>query len=187
MKKAIALLFAMITLVVVFSLGTTYADTSDKNPDGTYLLPSLLLEIEEEAFSGTDVQTVILPYNFLYIGENAFQGASSLSDAYIPPTTEYIADSAFPENADFVIHGVEDSYAQDWAEEHKVSFIVENIWKSMLDDGKTVSGRQLGMDFRYRTINPERTIQLYSRSDDYGESKRPQDRPELNPIDYRFP
>ena len=158
-----------------------------ESESNTYTLPTELVTIEEEAFANTPVETVILPDGFQSLEDSAFDGASHLSDIYIPPSTEYIADTAFPENADLTIHGVEGSYAEDWAEEHHIPFVNENIWKLILDNGRSVTTPDLLIDLMYRTSNPQKTIKPVPRAEDEDESKRPQDRPELNPIDYRFP
>lgn len=182
MKKTMAVFF-LLMLIVLFPRVSGYAEQIDDTP--TFIFPSSLNMIEEEAFAGTPVKNVILPDGFQYIGENAFEGDSALTDIYIPSTTEYIADTAFPMNSDLVIYGVEDSYAQEWAEENNIPFAVENIWKPIVDNGKTASIQEVGLAFLFQIVIPKKIIKIGSRAED--ESLRPQDRPELYPIDYSFP
>lgn len=181
MKKVISILFFMI--LVLISRIPGYAESEDS----TYILPADLVTIEEEAFANTPVETVILPEGFQSLEDSAFEDASQLTDIYIPPTTNYIADTAFPKNTEMTIHGVEGSYAEDWAEEHHIPFVNENIWRLILNNGRSVTTPDVLIDFLYQTVNPQKTIKPVPRAEDEDESKRPQDRPELNPIDYRFP
>ncbi len=183
MKKTINVLFFLI--IVLFFRGTGYAESVDSKQVSTFILPTELIRIEEEAFTGTPVNVVILPDGFKYICDNAFEGDSGLTDIYIPSTTEYIADTAFPMNSDLIIHGVEDSYALEWAEENHIAFVAENIWKPIVDNGKTVSIQEIGLAFLFQIVIPKKIIKIGSRAEE--ESIRPQDRPELYPIDYSFP
>ena len=188
MNKRILILLAALLGVLLFSFETVYADISDIIPQSTYILPSSLQEIEEGAFSNTAAEKVVFPDGLVYIGENAFSGVKKLADVYIPETTKYIAESAFSPTTNLMIHGIKGSYAEEWAKKHRVPFVEENIWKLIFDNSKTVSVHELGIDFLYyRTVNPDRIIKIVPRAEDEDESKRPQDRPELNPIDYRFP
>lgn len=180
MKKYIMLFF----FALAFALcGTAYA----ANNDTGFILPADLKMIEDEAFEGTNAHIVVLPDGVLRIGGRAFGDIRTLEKVYIPESTTYIAESAFSGNACFTILGVEGSHAEDWAKKHGIPFVNENIWKLMLDNGKTVNIHGLEIDVLYRTVNPEKTIKIVSRTGDEEGSKRPQDRPELNPIDYRFP
>lgn len=182
MKKTMAIFF-MLFLIVLFPRATGYAEQIDDI--ATFVFPSSLKTIEEEAFEGTAVKNVILPDGFQYIGEEAFGGNSTLTDVYIPPSTEYIADTAFPMNSDLVIHGVEDSYALEWAEEHNIRYIVDSIWKSIINNGNRVRIQEIGLAFLFLIIIPKTINQIGSRAQD--ESIRPKNRPELYPIEYSFP
>lgn len=187
-NKRIIILYAIISVVLLFSLPTALADEPECRQNATYVLPLSLEKIEENAFSDTAVENVIFPDGLVYIGENAFSGDRKLTDVYIPESTKYIAESAFSTDSNLLIHGIKGSYAEEWAKKHKIPFVEENIWKLILDNSKTVSFHELGIDFLYnRTVNPDRNIKIVPRAEDEDESKRPQDRPELNPIDYRFP
>lgn len=154
--------------------------------DSTFFFPSSLRMIEEDAFSGTAAETLILPEGFLLVLDNAFAGTDSLSNAYIPWTTVYIADNAFSGDSGLVIHGIEGSYAHNWAKKHDISFAAEDIWRLTFHNDKTTDARQAGLTVRRRTVVPDIST-IVPRAEYTYASMRPQDRPELNPIDYRFP
>jgi len=186
MNKKVFMLLIMLLATLFFSLPSASADGLEKQ-QAVYTLPLSLLKIEDEAFSNTAAEKLIFPDGLVYIGEEAFSDAWKLTVVYIPETTKYIADTAVPNNASIEIHGINGSYAEDWAKKRGIPFVEENIWRPILDNGNTVSIQELGVDFFYRTVNPKRIIKIVPRAEDEDESKRPQDRPELNPIDYRFP
>ena len=120
--------FGIILLILLLSalLSFVYADSYEE-AKGTFVLPSSVQIIEDEAFSGTAAEDVILSENVESIGKNAFSENSQLSDIYIPETTVHIADSAF-DGSEVTIHGIEGSYADEWAQEHGVRFVHEDIW-----------------------------------------------------------
>lgn len=187
MNKRITILIALLFAIMLSIFPSVCAEKPENTAQAIYVLPHSLQLIDEEAFAGTPVELVILPDSFLRINANAFSSAMYLTDVFIPESTEYVDDTAFLACQNLVIHGVKGSYAEDWAKKHKVAFVEENIWKLVLDNSKTVSVNKLAIDSLYRTVNPDRIIKIVSRAEDEDESKRPQDRPELNPIDYRFP
>ncbi len=187
MSKRIIIALIIFLAILPSPFPTAFADESEVRPQAAFVLPLSLREIEEESFSGTAVQTVVFPEGFLRIGENAFRGALRLTNVYIPYTTRYIADSAFSQTPDLTIHGVRGSYAQKWARKHSVPFVVDNIWKAVIRDGKNLDTEGAPTDRYIEGVNPERIISSHERGEDEGKRKRPQDRPELNPIDYRFP
>lgn len=155
--------------------------------EATFVLPVSLERLDAEVFEGTIVKTVIFADGLLDIGENVFKNAFRLKDVYIPITTKYIADSAFSVNHDLTIHGVIGSYALEWAKKHQVSFMVDDIWcgnnrvERPINDQHSYRGRWLIVDDPYET-----SIFHDSDQDEY-KSMRPQDRPELYPINYKFP
>lgn len=189
MKKCIVSLIIIIAIIAFgfqlssFAEEQAFADQTES----VFVFPSSLQLIDEEAFEGTAVKTVFFPNGFIRIENDAFANNLYLTDIYIPPTTKYISETAFSSDENYIIHGVKESYAEEWAKKHKIPFVEENIWKLLLDNGKTVSVNEPAVDFLYNTVNPERIIKMVHRAEDEDESKRPQDRPELNPIDYRFP
>ena len=186
MRNKVYMMFIMLFVALLFSLPSVSAGGLEKQ-QATYVLPLSLLKIEDGAFSDTVAENIVFPDGLISIGEDAFSGAWKLTVVYIPETTIYIADSAFTDTAHLEIHGIKGSYAEEWAKKQKIPFVEENIWKYILDNVKTVSIQGLGIDFLYRTVSPERINKIVPRAKNEDESKRPQDRPELNPIDYRFP
>lgn len=177
----------LLLCAVFFSLSNAKAENHDFSFDYSFLLPDSLQIVGDEAFSGTAVETVIFPDGFLQIGERAFDTARHLTDVYIPKTTEYIADSAFPITSKLTLHGIDGSYAKDWANRHDIPFVVDDIWNVCIARGNSHNTQTNPI---YRFIATIVLIILFSflRSCYYElRSRRPQDRPELNPIDYRFP
>ena len=182
MKKIlfnIALLF-----VVLHPFGKTVYYSPELSSDGLFTFPACLTWIDDEAFSGTAVKTVVLPDGFLHIGDRVFSNTAYLSDVYIPKTTEHIADSAFSEYCKFTIHGVDGSYACKWAEKHHISFTSCDMWSKNTESGKRLIRLGVRIEQYMQLIN---TSVFVLKKKDIVRSMRPQDRPELNPIDYRFP
>ena len=90
--------------------------------------PSNLKIIGDEAFYGTSINTVFFYDNLVYIGEKVFKNANCLTDVFIPEITAHIGQNAFPEKT--IIHGVEGSYVQQWAEELAYRFIADDAWNT---------------------------------------------------------
>lgn len=173
--------------IILFFVGAAYANSEKCYRDSVFVFPSTLEVVEEEAFTGTAVHTVIFPKGFLSIGDNAFESTKILSEVYIPYATNNISDTAFPQNSNLVIYGIEESYAQIWAEEHRIPFVVENIWYSITNDSRKISLLQIDVPLICQTLHlQKRMINSCGKTYQY-QSKRPQDRSELNQIDYRFP
>lgn len=179
------LLMAIIFMLLPFSLAE--AEKNENAREAVFILPASLIEIEEEAFSGTGPQTVVFPEGFQRIGDRAFEGAHRLTDVYIPSTARYIADFAFPRTAHFTVHGVHGSYAEEWAEKHRIPFAADDTGHAAVRSGKDTYSRGVLISRRAAAICPEKMITVHERGEGEGKSKRPQDRAELNPIDYSFP
>lgn len=182
--------FVMVMIVFSFilsSLNWAGAEGLQQEEKSAFILPLSLIEIEEEGFSGTNVQTVVFPEGFMTLQDGVFEHALKLRRVYLPSSTAYIAESAFPKKADLTICGAERSYAQEWAERHQYSFVPSETGQLPTGSGKK-TGDYRGEDaFFYRTSIPASMIFLIPLSKTKNRSRRPQDRPELNPIDYRFP
>lgn len=174
-------------VIVLFSFGTAYAAELQISPQDTFVLPLSLREIEEDAFSGTAAETVILPKGFLKIDQNAFEGAWRLTDVYIPDTTECIADSAFSATSNLTVHGMDGSYAKDWAYRHEIPFVVDNVWYVIPESGRLHTVRTYPTSRHIATVVLIILFELFGLSYYEVRSRRPQDRPELYPINYRFP
>ena len=152
-----------------------------------FVFPSSLQLIEDEAFEGTAVNTLVFQNGLLRVEKDAFAENHGLTDVYIPPTAQYISDTAFSLSLNLTIHGVEGSYANEWADEHNITFVEDNIWSLILNNGTRVVVDKPRAKSLFKTIRSDDSAKLVSKTKENGESKRPQDRPELNPIDYRFP
>lgn len=154
-----------------------------KNYTGYF--PGGLLLVEDEAFEGTSFRTLIFSDGFLRVGDRAFSNMGMLKNAWFPESTAFIADSAFSQSALLIIYGVDGSYAQSWAREHRIEFERTDYWYT------SPSGTEICLWLMFPLFgvllpdSDNKRIRRYLRS--LVISMRPQDRPELNPIDYRFP
>ena len=185
MKRLYVVFLSILFFFLLFLPFWAFSDTNSVS--NCFQLPLSLEVVEDEAFSGTAVETVFFPDGFLKVEEKAFDKAGHLSDIYIPETTEYIADSAFPISKILAIHGIDGSYAENWAYYHGIPFVVDNVWNVIVQSGTTYNTQT---DTIKRYIDTLVLIILFGlfRLNYYEvRSRRPQDRPELNPVYYRFP
>ena len=131
--------FLISAVFVVLSILSPYSAlaTIETDPleERMFKFPSSLLIIEDEAFEGTSVENVILPDGLISIGSGAFEGIDALTGVYIPSSVTYIAESAFAMTADLTIHGIDESYAEDWAEHQGIPFVVDDIWNVFFHSG----------------------------------------------------
>ena len=179
----------MLVVFIVFSLfPPVLAEESSAASDSVFLLPGSLQQIGDEAFEGIAAETVIAQRELLCIGEGVFANNHHLMDIYIPQATESISDTAFLNTQNYSIHGVAGSYAEDWAEENQIPFTPDyDMWRVYILNERFPGVQGFSARHRFDSINPQKTITANTRGVEEGISKRPQDRPELNPIDYRFP
>ena len=186
--KRILLLLIIVCFCAVFPLSDADADGFRGTEESTFILPSSLEKIEDEAFENTAVKTIIFQNGLCSIGDYAFIGARNLTDVYVPATAKYIGKNSFPSNERLTLHGVMGSYAAKWAKEHEVPFMTSDIW-ILLNDSEIGSNtcRILIASYFYHAVNLEKSENMHGKDIDEGKSMRPQERPELNPIDYRFP
>lgn len=126
MKKYVLIILVLISVVAVTS---SLADTTDnKSPGYTFTLeiprndkipefklPESVKIIEDEAFEGTSIVKVDLPYSVSEIGERAFANIKTLRAIQIPTTTKKIASTAFAGSNQVTIHAAPDSYARKYA------------------------------------------------------------------------
>lgn len=188
MKKIIAILL-MFHLFMVLS--TAYDVNTDERAgickENTISFPAFLMFIDEEAFAGTQVQTVIFQNGVQSIGSDAFGGADNLKDVFIPGSIIIIADSAFPKNDGLTIHGLEGSYVQEWAEVNGFDFVVDDIWTDSLFPEEIHIENLILLFWIICPVDERAFIRFFEKINRYIKSMRPQDRPELYPINYRFP
>lgn len=184
MKKILKILFFVFFMLLFCKNG--YAEAIEIVPEETFVLPNKLVRIDKEAFAGTNTNVVILPYGVQSIGDKAFESNSSLTDIYIPSSTEYIAETAFFKDTKLIIHGLEGSYAEEYAKTHRIPFVIDDIWNQMFISGRTVSLLVI-IDKSVYKILDKGILKTLPGGRYHFISRRPQDRPELNVIDYRFP
>lgn len=96
-------------------------------PIPDFILPAGLIEIDEEAFAGINVQRITIPSGVEKIGKRAFAGCTKLKYIYIPAATTQIAGDAFTGvTSGFEIHGKLNSYAQTYASQNGYTFIADD-------------------------------------------------------------
>lgn len=181
-------------LVLWFCLSTCFASIktpdrfeSETDPGAVFVLPASLREIHESAFEGTAVETVVIPDLTEMIGNGAFAHIKTLRAVCIPESVQYIGDNTFAGSLNVIIKGVEDSYASSWARKHHVPFVQEEIVSSLLAKlGKLLQGGTF-LVFSLGCVCPKTQFWQRRRTKNRERSMRPQDRPELYPINYRFP
>lgn len=161
---------------------------SDTDTEKSFSLPASLKEIGESAFEGTAVETVIIQTSTHTIGDRAFAEIRTLKAVYIPDSVSYIGTHAFEGNFNFELKGEEGSYAAEWARLHQVAFtqLKDSVTGLVLKLLKLLRGSIL---FSIGLPCMKRRLLLWQRkrTEIWEKSMRPQDRPELYPINYRFP
>lgn len=187
MRKGVIMFLVVLITAIIPLLPSVRADGCSQVDCATFVYPAMLQTIEEDAFNGTAVEIIVFPDGLIYIGEGAFRNTQRLTEVYIPRTTAFIAESAFSGSVTYTIYGIDGSYAQKWAKKHKVPFVIRDIWSGVPDSGRIHYSENVPIRHPVMVANPEKIIVVHGRGEDEGRSKRPQERPELNPIDYRFP
>lgn len=167
-------------------LCTCNADNKVDSYEQVFCFPNSLETIENEAFEGSAVRMVVFDDNIRFIGENAFTGSVYLADIYLPSGIDYIADFAFPRNERLTIHGAAGSYAEQWAVEHNIAFLPENIPDSDNDSDHS-EGIELPIIWFGLLDIQDIKRKIKKRIRNGTESKRPQDRAELRQINLFFP
>lgn len=181
-----------VTLMIVFlfsavsSLSLADLQQPVKTRQNTFLFPKSLVSVEEEAFVGTIPQTVVFHSGLKSIAPGAF-ASKTLTDAYIPLTADSIADSAFPLIPEFTIHGINGSYAQRWADKRQIAFSADYSTAFAPRAGKRILQAGLKEESFYQAVDPDEDKSVSGETEGREISMRPQDRPELYPIDERFP
>jgi hypothetical protein len=151
------------------------------------VFPASLQIVEEEAFAETSIQSLFFEEGLRHIGYQAFYRMKALRDVFLPSSVEFIEDSAFSCSSLEVIHGVEGSYAHKWSDGHGIPFEMNDYWASSPERVHVFAELLLALlgSFCMPVQYEKKKIKQYLRS--FAISMRPQDRAELNPIDYRFP
>lgn len=184
----------LLALWFCFSVGFASKAMADRfdgkyetDDDAVFILPASLKEIHESAFEGTSVKMVVIPDSTETIGDRAFANIKTLWTVCIPESVRYIGDNAFAGSLNVIVKGAEDSYASYWAQKHHVPFVQEEIVSSLLAKlGKLLQGGAF-LAFSLSCVCPKAQFWQRRKTKTRERSMRPQDRPELYPINYRFP
>lgn len=188
-KRLIIFLILAVIMLQLFANPPPAEGFDGQNNDrhGTALFPDSLTVIEDEAFEGTAFRTLVFKAGFLRIQDRVFSSMQSLRKAYFPSSVEYIADSAFSGSGLLSIGGYADTYVQQWAEQHDMQFNISDYWYTAPNKVQRLMEKLLSLFFILclPVTEDARRIKRYIKKRVI--SMRPQDRVELNPIDYRFP
>ena len=103
----------------------------DENPE----LPVLseynepVTGIADEAFKGNQtIKSVSIPEGYKTIGAYSFSEFSSALEISLPRSLSYIDDHCF-DGTEVIIHGYNGSYAEEYARNHKIKFLVIFEWE----------------------------------------------------------
>ena len=187
MKKLALLLALLFSISIWFSSASLLREFPEEDIGFAFVLPASLVMIEDEAFEATAAQAVLLTDSLSEIGERAFADSPNLKSVIIPESVVFIGEHAFDGVSDLVLHGEKNSYAARWAEEHNVTFVPAETaahWIKMLV--KLIGGNLFAV-LLFCCVDPRVMLRLRRKAASAWRSMRPQDRPELYPIDYRFP
>ena len=192
-KKNTILTMVILTCFVLLSVGLShdikavFAATPSSSKvfqnNRNAIFPAELQVIDDEAFLGTSLYKAFFDRKLEYIGQKAFFGIKGLKYAYLPPSVLYIDDDAFPHNT--LIYSTRNSYAQEWAAETGHEFQINDIWNNNLNFQEKII--DIALTIICFSVPIDIKDILLKRISIYFRSMRPQDRPELYPINYRFP
>ena len=130
---------------------TDYSDGNSwyRTPfDGCTSLKSITVDegvtsIPKHAFRyQTSLEEVILPNSLTSIGVYAFDGCNKLEKVWVPASVVTINNYAFNGCSSLTIHGVDGSYAQNFAETNSIPFSTESI----VYERATISGKVIDED-----------------------------------------
>ena len=149
------------------------------------VFPLSLISVFDEAFADTEIEIALFQEKLEFIGTRIFYNTLSLTDASIPESVRFIGNDAF--TVGVLIRGVENSYAQSWAEENGFIFVVDAVWNGRIETIRLYINGLTSLLYLLIPCNIYALKGLRRRTEEYIKSMRPQDRPELYPINYRFP
>lgn len=108
--------------------------------------------LSENAFlNKASVVSVNIPNTVEAIGDNCFSGCANLSKVTIPQSVAEIADGAFNGCDYLTIYCYEGSYAQSYAEENEIPYILLDL----VPVGKTVINEEAGIIFTHQTFKTQ--------------------------------
>jgi hypothetical protein len=131
--------------------------------------------------------TFTMPASLAQIEDEAFADNFALREIWIPASVLYIADNAFEGCNEITILAEADSYAAEWAREHDMAFTPVAESAAERENLSKLLAGELAILLSFVSVSPVQLIRLRRRAWNAMRSMRPQDRAELNPIDYRFP
>lgn len=104
--------------------------------------------LSEKAFlNKTSVVSVNIPNTVEAIGDSCFSGCENLKKVTIPESVTEIADDAFEGCDNLTVYCYENSYAQSYAEENGISYVLLDL----VPVGKTVINEEAGIIFTHQT------------------------------------
>ena len=162
-------------------------DAPEDDATEAFHFPSSLKTIGDEAFSGTAVKSVVLPDSVESIGARAFANNDALKTVYIPASVNYIGDQAFEGSSHTMIQAAEDSYAAAWARENNIACVQTESAGTRLSKLRKLLQGSFFLSLNFAYLLPVEQNRQRRRKAVFEVSMRPQDRPELYPINYRFP
>ena len=186
MKRISLLLAFFIVISLCFSTAGLSWKPIENDTAYSFVFPDSLELIEDEAFESTAPKAVILSDSVVKIGQRAFAYSLDLKTVTIPESVIYIGEQAFEGIPELVVRGSENSYAAQWAFEHEICFIPLDSAAAWVE---TLIKLLAGSVFTLLPVCiwPEETSLRRRKTLDVWRSMRPQDRPELYPINYKFP
>lgn len=187
MKKLASLLALLICISICCPLSSFLSENGEGYGTGGFSMPAYLISIGDEAFESTAAESVVLADSLVRIGQRAFAESRRMKTIVIPESVAYIGDQAFAGIDGLTVQGVEDSYASQWAKAHGISFAAVDSVPSWVKVLEKLLGGGLFASLGYICVFPKIILWRRRRIPDVWRSMRPQDRPELYPIDYRFP
>ena len=104
----------------IYHIAQSDEDVEKELPSST--LPTSLITIEENAFEGTALVTVVLPEKVETIEDNAFANIATLKQINIPNSTTFIGKDTFKGSNRVTITAAPESYARAYARENKIPF-----------------------------------------------------------------
>ena len=189
--KYIICFFAfMVEIWIVFSLSASSLLKSSSKMlmhSRNAVFPTALQYIDEEAFSYTSFENVVFASELRVIKDSAFDHNDCLRSIYLPESINYMGISAFTKTDGVTIYGIEGSYAQKWAEKNGFEFLVDDIWTDIQASEGIHVENLLSLFWIICPVDEKAFIRFFERIKRFIKSMRPQDRPELYPINYRFP
>lgn len=108
--------------------------------------------LSENAFlNKVSVVSVNIPNTVDTIGENCFSGCANISKITIPKSVTEIADGAFDGCGNLTIYCYEGSYAQSYAEENGIPYVLLDL----VTVGKTVINEEAGIIFTHQKFKTQ--------------------------------